>query len=377
MGLLWKSDKEKLNDELFSLDLGRIERALKSGADANVDRVIKEDRGVYSVSIFSSDKIKRNFTPLTYTLSRMKSGASFADILRVMVDNGVNLNKTDKDGRLPLNVEIDQRMSVENVRLMLELGARLGGQDFFANADGADETPLHAAAKKPAEKILQFLIDYQRKNLSASDFKLYINRIDISGQTALHCYLLSKQGPYSVGQPDLDMVKKLVAAGADITAEDDQGRTPWHIACNIGLMKIKEYLESVKNGAAQSQPEPQVVLQEPEIVVKAEEKEAVVEDKPAPETDVWTPQSEFEIVRTRNMGGLGIGLTEVFNFKAQTYAYIVRGENNALGVTLKSFRELEGAPLLDEAKKAFVGFGGKLEQTPPVRHVTIVDSPRS
>jgi ankyrin repeat protein len=113
---------------------------------------------------------------------------------------------------------------VEDVRRLLETGA-----DASTKCGAAKTTPLHAAVAGRCVDAVDLLM---RAGVD-------VNAKDDFGQTVLH---------YAASKGDLEIIKRLIATGADINAEENElGYTPLHIA--LVMSKEEAALELINAGA--------------------------------------------------------------------------------------------------------------------------------
>jgi ankyrin repeat protein len=142
-------------------------------------------------------------------------------IVRILIDNGADINALDRDGSAPLHVAcIDGDKAT--VRIMLNNGAEVNMLDSY------ERTGLHWACDKKHEAIVRILLD------NGVD----INTRDRDGRTGFHwaCYRRSEA-----------IVRILLDDGADINAMDQTGRTGLYWACHWGHEAIVRIL--LDNGA--------------------------------------------------------------------------------------------------------------------------------
>jgi ankyrin repeat protein len=189
------------------------------------------------------------------TLLLQASTAGYTDIVRQLITKGVDINIKDKHGLTPLQ-RAAYKGHTEIVKLLIDKGADvnvmakngthpLGDAAFNGHeevvrlllASGADANlhsenrgaALHAAARNGYSTILDILI------ANGAD----VNLNAIRG-TPLHRAIYGLANAKDI---KVEIVKKLLAKGADVnTKEPQRGRTPLHIAALRGRLKAAELL---------------------------------------------------------------------------------------------------------------------------------------
>ncbi|MCY4329457.1 MAG: ankyrin repeat domain-containing protein, partial [Endozoicomonadaceae bacterium] len=165
---------------------------------------------------------KSGFTAFNKAVTRDKKSC----ISLLLTFSCVDINVQDKHGNTPLHNALikSSTVSKHSVKILLNKNA-----DVHIRNEGGS-TVLHAAVGKKPEFIEQLL---QKLDID------FINRKDIKGRTALH-------RAAAIG--DLESIKKLRSAGADILLEDNQGAQAFYSACINGYVEIVRYfLESCKD----------------------------------------------------------------------------------------------------------------------------------
>ncbi|KAK7074366.1 hypothetical protein SK128_009451 [Halocaridina rubra] len=182
-------------------------------------------------------KDKDGYTPLHVAIAAEKE-----DIVRKLMQFIKNrkenlhslLNARNKIQKTPLHFAVHTgNMAI--LKLLLDAGANI----FAKDADGF--TPLHVAIAVEKDAVVQELLEVNKyRNHNITDI---INATNKIRKTPLH---------FAAHTGHIGIFKRLVDAGSNITAKDEDGFTPLHVAANVGnekiiqeLLETKEYNEMI------------------------------------------------------------------------------------------------------------------------------------
>lgn len=131
------------------------------------------------------------------------SGFDMPDLIRRLLARGAAVNQPDKGGRTPLYLAA-QRGRLDVVRVLLDGGANV-------NADVQGYAPLHAAAGAGHAEAIRLLVTRGAV-------------VDAHANTYRSTPLMAAvMGSHDDPGPHLEAAAALIAAGADIDAEDNRG----------------------------------------------------------------------------------------------------------------------------------------------------------
>ena len=175
-----------------------------------------------------------------YGTTALHVSAYFSDckVVQMLLERTAAINVRDSKGRTPLHYAMhddgdywydSKREPHDDVfhcaRLLLDSGASAEAQ----NNDGS--TPLHVAASKMDEEVIQLLIE------SSTNIDLRNN----TGRTALH-------EASQRGQPDI--IQLILNNGADVDAPNNEGSTPLHLAISGASQPAAPARLLLKHGAS-------------------------------------------------------------------------------------------------------------------------------
>ncbi|KAL3432156.1 ankyrin repeat-containing domain protein [Aspergillus tetrazonus] len=132
-----------------------------------------------------------------------------SDVVKLLIDRGVNINHRDNAGWCPVHDASGHRPSTEIVRLFAEAGVNL------EETTTAGQAPLHLAAGFPQPEIVALLLEYR-------------GRLDIEQRNKDRETPLIK----AAMSGNVECIRRLLRAGADINAQCSVGWTPLMSALN-------------------------------------------------------------------------------------------------------------------------------------------------
>ena len=169
------------------------------------------------------------------------------NIMKLLIENGANINYTDENGFNPLNIAIESgdmeltkflitnganvnslmqdgvsligyaiaQNNMDLLQILIENGANVNytGGDSWAN------TPLQTASRLGLDNVVRILLS---RNVD-------INAVDINGNTALHTAALNSQ---------LSVVKLLLEKNTNLDIQNKVGNTALHLAVISGNIDI-------------------------------------------------------------------------------------------------------------------------------------------
>ncbi|MBQ8517058.1 MAG: ankyrin repeat domain-containing protein [Akkermansia sp.] len=219
------------NNESYSKAKEELSKAIQAGDEASVSRIVRSFDGIVNSEIKTFCGFS---TPLSFAC---RLGERRFDIVKLLLQNGANVNATDQLGATALHVNIDSPRIVD---LLLEYGADISAKDSSGrtvlfgkenvfvlcsllnkgvNAKAVDktgQTALHAACDQLHQpELIGILAD-------VSD----VNAKDHNGQTPLHM-LVSKAEMFECRDNEVsENVRILLRKGAEPAIQDNYGRTP-------------------------------------------------------------------------------------------------------------------------------------------------------
>lgn len=204
-------------------------------------------------------------TPLSFAAERRND-----NIIKMLLEKGAAVEAKDNTGRTPLSWAAESSRNENSIRILLERGAEIESKD------DAGRTPLSWAAGRRKPDAYDFydtsIMDAPGISDGENDMNIIkmllqaganVESKDINGRTPLSwaaqgssekipIQVLPKEqeeglvnlGTYTSTREIRDITELLLEAGADLNAKDHHGRTPLRWATDCGNEKVVKLLES-------------------------------------------------------------------------------------------------------------------------------------
>ena len=177
------------------------------------------------------------------------------EVLKYLVEKGASVNTRDDDDHTPLH-HAAWYNSVDAVKYLVEKGANVNARD------NSRRTPLHHAAHTNSIAVMKYLIDRGADinaqgedgetsfHIAASLDPRYVHlaflvivmdeNVKVQGRIGSRIGIASQRD--TVYDSDVDVLKFLIAQGANALAKDDNGQTALHYAAgnspNVDVLKF-------------------------------------------------------------------------------------------------------------------------------------------
>ncbi|GLH08976.1 Poly [ADP-ribose] polymerase tankyrase [Gryllus bimaculatus] len=152
--------------------------------------------------------------PCLFSVSALHTAAYYGrhNIVKLLLDHGLECNKRKHDGQTPLHVASKQ-LNLNTVQVLLKAGADVNARDKFWM------TPAMLAAASGMSEVLKALIKHG----------IHLESADQRGRTALY---------HAVDENKMDTVKVLLEAGANVYTADKFEIHPLQVAIAKGFSEI-------------------------------------------------------------------------------------------------------------------------------------------
>jgi hypothetical protein len=177
-------------------------------------------------------------------------------------------------------------------------------------------------------------------NCRLDDGETLLHKASYNGRTDIIGYLVGRGIPVNIADvkqfiplheaarnSQLDAVRCLLALGADTEAKNYRGKRPDEAAAGRDAGRIATEIATARKSPR------------------------------------WCRIGPDEIAHVSDMPYVGYRLTEVFNFAKETYLAVARNQGaGSEAAVLRTFDELRGSALLEDAEESFVKLGGVLPE---------------
>lgn len=167
---------------------------------------------------------------------------------------------------------------------------------------------------------------------------------------------------YAAAYGHIDVVRLLLENGADVNFKDENSQTALHLAAQSGRMDIISIL--LDHGADvfardkhMNTPADKAGDSYPRVAEFLWQKMGISPDGAAEKSAIaqgWHLTADDEIAHVSEKPAIGYRVTDMFNFKAQIYTRIMQNtQTKSESATMKTFDEMSGSPLLQEAQDVY------------------------
>ncbi len=178
------------------------------------------------------------------------------EVVKTLIDAGADVNKSTSNGICPLHMACEEG-HLEVVKTLIEAGANPHAQNSLGKSviDIVAESLIHQDLhREPSEKKLNYALIINSMNGNVGKIKLLlslgadVNYFDPDFQVGQ----ITPLGMAS-GSNNLEAVRALIDAGADVNKSTSNGICPLHIACAEGHLEvIKELIKARANPHARN-----------------------------------------------------------------------------------------------------------------------------
>ena len=236
---LWSLDDDNMALETVKCLVGYGCDPLEANSHGNSPLHIAVERGHISAARYLLTLGASLPPELLVALNRDRSRWSTAPIIRFLIKNGVNVHAHARRNRdSVLHIALRCFNTKKDILHAVKLLVGYGCDPLEANSRG--ETPLHITAERRYVSIARYLVTQGASVLTKIS----------NGDTVLH---FAAGGvfpdPHEFDKDHdghaLEVIKFLVRCGCEPAEPNDEGKTPLHIAVDLGRIKVVNYLLSL------------------------------------------------------------------------------------------------------------------------------------
>ena len=181
------------------------------------------------------------------TLLHLAVLAKRSELVKLLLENGADVNQLDTDNRTPLECALSMSCDVELVQLLLNKGADV------SKKNNRDKTPLQSAIINACSlKVVEAILEKNDTSiLSGTNLLLHAvlsGSIKLVQRFWIESGLAWRNGEgesllhLAVSSGHVNVAKFLLKKGVDINATDNKQRTPLHLAVAEGKLNLVDFL---------------------------------------------------------------------------------------------------------------------------------------